>query len=311
MATRPPSPGLGQREPIDAATRTALEASLGDRIVTVDVAPWGFSTATQTIGLASGDRVAIQRRSSRETVRIRRASRVLAAAGIRVPAIRAVVHVARRTWLVYEAVEGRPGPELLTDQRGSGLAREMGRTLDRISAIHAADVPVDPAWCDAARLRAAVARWERALPSEVRSDVQESAARLARRPWRVTISHGDFVPANVIAGEDGQLVILDLAEVAGRHPLVDPAWWELIVRHHHPALAGLATNLRRSTGGTAVGAAPAGEPEAGWHADAAVIRAAQMVVRAPRRREHHLALLGTAIRWLRATDGTVPTAPAG
>lgn len=296
---------------IAPAARALLEPVLADRIVAVEPLAWGFSTPTARLALAGGGRVVVQRRAAAAAARIELATRILTSAGIAVPGLRAVVGRGRLRWLVHDAIEGRPGPECLAGPDGPALARSMGGLLVRLRSLSAPEVPLDRPWAGPAELVAGARAWISALPPDRRATVSGSLERIVSGgAWRPVLVHGDFVPANAILGTDCGATLLDLGDIARRHPLVDPAWWELVVRHHHPAVAGLAAELQ-AVGGASFGGDGPSVGARSASADVAVVRAAQLSAAAPPQdQDHQLSLLGTAIEWAASTsDEDLPTPP--
>ena len=154
----------------------------------------------------------------------------------------------------------------------------------------------DPAWRSAHELRRAAGRWLDQLvvdADEVRERRDSSRAsieRVCRIAWSPRPTHGDFVPANVLMHEGRVEVLLDVTGLALRHPEVDLAWWELIVRFHHPDDAGrLVRSLRHG-----YGANDGGIDERLRYL--AAVRALQLAAAAGRAtRSHAVALLSSAI----------------
>ena len=158
----------------------------------------------------------------------------------------------------------------------------MEERLARFRAVPLGSLAADPVWTSARHLADAASAWIAALAdADARRRAQGSVDRLVRSEWTPALTHGDFAPANVLLRADGSLVLLDLGSVAERHPLLDRAWWALIVRYHHgpaslalPRLAGLALP------------------------DVAVARALQLHAHArPSTRQHALELTMAALSW--------------
>jgi thiamine kinase-like enzyme len=51
------------------------------------------------------------------------------------------------------------------------------------------------------------------------------------------VCHGDFVPSNVIVGDDGELYLCDWAHVTSGDPVVDAAQTYLLLQLRHPQFA--------------------------------------------------------------------------
>jgi Ser/Thr protein kinase RdoA (MazF antagonist) len=128
----------------------------------------------------------------------------------------------------------------------------MGRLARALALLPSASLSADPAWRTAADLRRAAARWLDRLAAEEREvherrdAIRECIERVCRTTWSPRPTHGDFVPANVLVRAGRIEALLDVADLALRHPDVDIAWWELVVGFHHPAdAARLARSFRR------------------------------------------------------------------
>jgi Ser/Thr protein kinase RdoA (MazF antagonist) len=123
--------------------------------------------------------------------------------------------------------------------------------------------------------------------------VNSSVDRVGRGAWPVGLSHGDFAPVNGLIDDGRVAAVIDLAEVARRHRLVDPAWWLLVVRHHHPDAARVLSERFLATAFAGV-TRPAPDELAG----VAVARAAQRLSMARLDgRAHAGALLRAALEW--------------
>ena len=235
---------------------------------------------------------------------IRITGAALEAAGVEVPRMIGATVSGGRELLVFEFVPGRPGPELLADPvRGPALARSMGRLARSLAAIVTAAIPADPAWTAPDMLQRASQAWLHRLGREaqvvaadgaVADAVTGALAEVGRIPWTAVVTHGDYVPANVLVADDGALTLLDLGSVAGRHPALDAAWWALIVRHHHPDLAPALTQAFRTEAWERDVA-----PEDRLLASLALVRALHLAAdREPGdHRRHLLALAASAVTW--------------
>lgn len=294
-----------------------------DRVVTqlmgehpLDSVPmrWGFDASTRLVTLVSGRRVVVQTRgrgpaSGAIAGHVRDAARMLAAGGIRTPrllgsSIRALDEV-----FVFELDDGVPGPELLGDpSRAVRLAGAMGETARSLAALPLDGWPRDGHWMSADSVRQGCAGWlatmedptldHDAAPAVVAATpaaVAGAVGVLVGEGWVPVVCHGDYVPANVLVAADGTLTLLDLAGVTVGHPLLDIAWWVLIVRHHHPGLAARLVPAFIA----AAGVDPAVLTD-GRLASVALLRATELAAGAPdrARREHHLRLQGSAMAWL-------------
>jgi Ser/Thr protein kinase RdoA (MazF antagonist) len=251
---------------------------------------WGFATPTARVVLAAGERLVVQRRSTVDTRRILGATRLLVGAGVPVPPVVLVIDRPDGAILVQGEIPGEPAAAAIGTVDGPVMAAGMGSLARQIAAVPGG--PDDPAWATPDGFRTAAPGWLASL-GQAMATATSSIDRVVRRGWSVGLSHGDFVPVNGLVERGRATAVVDLAEVARRHRLVDAAWWLLIVRHHHRGeLAALAEPF--------LGAAFAGSerPSPSGLADVAVARAAELAARtAPGGRAHADAILRTAIDW--------------
>ena len=273
---------------------------LGARPVTSKPVRWGFDASSRLVTLDTGRRVVVQRRATGPdgggSARLTSAMRVLRSAGITVPTLVAAAIDGAHELLVFEYVDGVPGPDLVGDlRRGPVLADSMGRASRTLTAISVEDVPDDHPWSTTTALRERCRDWLEMLGDDApRPETEQALQAITGDAWEVAVSHGDFVPANVLVAHDDSITLLDLGDVALRHSLVDLAWWLLVVRHHHPDLvARVGPRLLRASGSDpaarGVGALPG----------IALLRALQLAAHHPPgpRREHQLRLARAAVAW--------------
>jgi hypothetical protein len=289
---------------------------LGARPVASQLVRWGFDATSRLVTLETGRRVVVQRREAApaggQAGRVSVVIDALRDAGITVPTLLASALDRGHELLVFAMVDGTPGPELLDDpRRGPLLADTMGRTARQLAAIPAHEVlgsgvvPGDGAWSTPTAVRAGCDEWLHALGDDAPRTATRTALEVVTgSTWEVAVSHGDFVPANVLVTDDDGVVLLDLGDVAARHPLLDRAWWLLVVRHHHPDLAPrLAPRLLGASGlaGMAPGARPL--PSVVQLPAVALLRAVQLAARRSPGpgRNHHLRLAWTAAAWSAGT----------
>jgi len=227
--------------------------------------------------------------------KVRAATVVLAGCGIPVPTVLACFVIGATEVILFELVEGIPGPDLLDDPvRGPLLARAMGAQLALLSTADPGDHLTDTSWASAPVLVESVRSWcatlrERVPPVAVRA----ARRRVTAQVWRPVVVHGDFVPANVIVADGRIVALIDLAGVALGHPLLDAAWWALVVRHHHASLAPRLEPLLLASAGI-----PTAGPQASLLPHVALLRAVELAADSVGpRREHQLRLLETAQAW--------------
>jgi aminoglycoside phosphotransferase (APT) family kinase protein len=202
---------------------------------------------------------------------------------------------ARGRYVAWSRSTGTPGPLLLGGPQGSRLAHHMGRLARELGQLPTSSVASDPAWRSPADLRSAATEWLEQLAAEEEAVRERRAAiwlcvqRASAATWSPRPTHGDFVPANVLVRAGRIEALLDVTDLALRHPDVDAAWWELVVGFHHPAEAArLATSLRR-------GYAARDQELARPLRDVAAVRALQLAALAgPAGRSHAVALLAAA-----------------
>lgn len=211
--------------------------------------PWGDSRSHFHITFGDGCVVAARRltgpdASTRASVLVRRFDHLMAA-GILVPhPAEAHVHAGMSAWVLTPWVEGVVGGGLLGDPTlGPILADEMGRLSVRTSLVPTIPLGLDRAWSSPAELAGAARGWSHALGSEtgsgIRRGVDDALETVLRdwgptSPWQIGMAHGDFVPINVIRADDGRLYLLDLDDLRLAPHLYDLAWWDWVVRYHHP-----------------------------------------------------------------------------
>jgi len=213
--------------------------------------PGGSSTPTAIVDLAPGGRVVVQAFADPRVVEaLVRANRALAAADVPVPAILAVRESGGQLFVTSAFVPGVAGSAHIDRASGGALASEMGRLGMLIRSVDPGDVERSRPWADGRSLGSAVTAWARTLgDAELRRRVEASAEAVRGLPWTPTLSHGDYVPINALVARGRVTALLDLGDAALRHPLLDAAWWALIVRHHHwDASARLADRFLAASG---------------------------------------------------------------
>jgi aminoglycoside phosphotransferase (APT) family kinase protein len=255
--------------------------------------PWGNATPTRVARLAPACAVVVQRLADGTTAtRTIANARLLAAAGLPAPV---ALGAPRGRFVAWRQSRGTPGPLLLGGLRGTALAHQMGTLARDLRRLPAARLDIDPGWRSPAELhRSAGRRLEDLAGEELRihertDSIRTSIERVASAAWSPAPSHGDFVPANVLVRAGRIEALLDVSRLALRHPEVDLAWWELVVRFHHPDQAPrLARSLRRGYGSVDRGMSERLR-------DLAVVRALQLIPSAADPgRAHAVALLAAA-----------------
>ncbi len=274
--------------------------TLGSHVKRAERARWGFNTPTQVLTLATGVQVVAQRLTAPEGAararRVRTAVTILGAAGIPVPDLLGCEVIDGEGRLLFRYVPGTGGAELVDDPvEGLTLASLMGAILMALRRVRADALAPNRAWSSAARLAAASVGWQAAAPADLLEAVQRAVAKTVAADWRPTASHGDFVPANVLVADGRIAAVLDLSDVSAGHPLLDAAWWGLIVRYHHPRRAQELLQRLLATGGLG-----ATERSAQALACVASVRALELLAatRPGPARVHAQLLLQAALRWL-------------
>jgi Ser/Thr protein kinase RdoA (MazF antagonist) len=150
--------------------------------------------------------------------------------------------------VVFELIDGTPGIELIDRAGGAALlGRLAGRTWSRMCSADPAGLGLDDLWSRPDDLLADANSWlDAAAPdlpgaatAALRAGLVRLAPALARRP--AGLVHGDFVPVNILVRDDQAVALLDWEAVRIGEPLLDAAWFEWILRYHHPAIADQAS----------------------------------------------------------------------
>lgn len=247
----------GVARALDGLVRSDVEVvvrRIGGRITDIRPTRWGWATPGASVRLASGTQLVIQRRPAAEAERVAAAIDALRAAGVPVPRLLMRVHDGADDLVAFGHVGGEVAAVHLGKPGGDAIARLMGAALVAIRATAPAGIPLDPAWTGPATLAEAVPGWVSLVVTDPRLAALAAAATdaICAVPWSPVASHGDYVPVNALFDGGALTAILDLGDVALRHPLIDPAWWSLVVGHHHPGMASqrraflTATGLRTS-----------------------------------------------------------------
>ena len=207
-------------------------------IAHLEPAEWGFAKPSAIAILDTGDLRVIQLFDGPgEATRSAAGAAVLAREGIRTPCV--IESTAWRSFMVVvsEYVPGAIAATTISTPKGIAMAKSMGTLYGSIRAISEATRDAGP-WTGPAQLRRAAEGWSQSVPARISALVRDAASAVAAEDWVPALSHGDYVPANALLDDDGYVsAVLDTADVGWRHPLVDAAWWSLIVRHHHAAQA--------------------------------------------------------------------------
>lgn len=225
---------------------------LGADLIAPSRLRWGFTNESWTAAVR-GRRLAATRMVDPESAakvldRGPELGRRLAAVGVptAVP-IEAASNVALGV-VVSELIDGTPGIEILAREGGASLLGQLaGRTWMQVRSADPDGLGLDNLWARPEDLIAAANRWldgtspalPRAATSALRAGLGNVAPILAGRSAGVV--HGDFVPVNLLVHGDSVAALLDLESVRIGEPLLDAAWFEWILRFHHPEIADEAS----------------------------------------------------------------------
>ena len=231
-------PAIREEPALTRAEAQVVGDRLGERVARIQPTRWGWATPGAVVQLGSGRRIVVQRRPVAEVDRLTRATAALAVAGVPVAPILMRVAAGSADLIAFDHVQGDVAATRLDGRHGDATAASMGQALVGLRSVPASSLSVDPAWSGPVALASAISGWIAADNwDQAMAAVAGAACRVvAQKPWHHVPSHGDFVPVNVVF--DGPILsaIVDLDDVAIRHPLVDPAWWCLVVGHHHPSI---------------------------------------------------------------------------
>lgn len=281
--------------PVIRAWATAGRAD--DPVRSLEPLPWGFSTPTAAATTAGGSRIVIQLfPDGRAAARSRRGARWLRRAGVPAPRVLRSTPWQGYVLVVTEFIPGTPAAALIPTQHGVGMARAMGEVAARIGGCVAPGSAAGP-WSDPDALARASVAWaastEALQAGPEAPDLPAAVAVVSTGGWTPAMSHGDFVPANALMIESRVQALVDTADVGFRHPLVDAAWWCLMVRHHHPRESERLTSAFLEASGLG------DRLLAGVLPSVALLRGAELVAGDGAATSDRLPLLRTAARWAR------------
>lgn len=209
---------------------------------------WGFTNESWTATLR-GRRLVATRMADREAAgsildRAPEVGRRLAAVGVPTAAPVGPLSNARLRVVVFELVDGAPGIELIGREGGARrLGRLAGWAWKHLRSADRSGLDLDDRWSRPEDLLAEAHQWldaaapdlPRSATSALRTGLLRVAPALAGRA--AGLVHGDFVPVNLLVREDRLVALLDLEAVRIGEPLLDAAWFEWILRYHHPEVA--------------------------------------------------------------------------
>lgn len=231
---------------------------------------WGFTNESWTATLR-GRRLVATRMADRDAAgrildRAPEVGRRLAAVGVPTAAPIALLSNPRLGVVVSELVDGAPGIDLIGREGGARLLGQLaGRAWTQLRSAATGGLALDDRWSRPRDLLADAHRWldavapdlPRAVTSVLRMGLRRMGPALAGRS--AGLVHGDFVPVNLLVRDDRLVALLDLEAVRTGEPMLDAAWFEWILRHHHPEAAdgaalafAEASGLDRTDGATAI-----------------------------------------------------------
>jgi aminoglycoside phosphotransferase (APT) family kinase protein len=147
-----------------------------------------------------------------------------------------------RPFVVSRFVPGIAGRELLGDDASAELVGSAAGLVARdIAGVPTAGLRLFRTWADPDRLGAAAGRWLEAARPVVDAIVARAVRGVVERlpdsfvGVRPVFAHGDLAPVNVLIRDGAVVALLDLERARLAHPLFDAAWWNWIIRYHHPA----------------------------------------------------------------------------
>lgn len=219
---------------------------LGERLSGAARLPWGFTNETWSATTLAGDRYAVTRMASPAMASFivsagpeiaRRAGGVGLAMPVPIPSR----SDPSRGIIVSGWLEGEPAMLLLRGgPEAAAVGQAMGRVWRQLGGVGVSGLGLDDTWARPMALATAAAGWLARVESSldpswaagIRSLIDMAA--VMPRP-RASFVHGDLVPANLLIGNGGN-VLLDLEAARIGDPLADAAWFRWIVRYHHPDL---------------------------------------------------------------------------
>lgn len=270
--------------------------SVTDPVRSVESARWSTSTPTAIVTRSDGSRLVVQAFANPLVAeRSRNGAALLARIGLPVPTVLEETSWYGETLLVSAHIRGLPGPDLLGTPEAATVARCMGHTAARLREGRAPSEGVGP-WLDLESLVGAAERWASAQRDpELAKQVRAAAAGLSAG-WTPVPSHGDFVPANALFTDGRMVGLVDTVDVDVRHPMVDVAWWCLVVRHYHRAEFEWLLPTFLEAGGLTVS-----DTLLAQLAQVAVVRASELASAKSPAAGFTLPLLHAAVAWVRDT----------
>jgi len=230
--------------------RAELERLVGEQVVRVERAEWGFTNRTDVVTLTAGRRVVLQRYASRSgavhRLRITAAlTQPMAAVGVPTPRLIRGDVDATPPYAVFEELHGVPGqvaagPDLSAPVFDA-IASQMGTLVRRVAAVPADRLQLPRLWAEPDRLSVRATGWlAQVAPlldaneqGIVRTTISALPGLFAGRAG--VLAHGDFGATNVLVA-DGRLTgLLDWEFARLADPLFDIAWWAWLLRFHTPA----------------------------------------------------------------------------
>jgi aminoglycoside phosphotransferase (APT) family kinase protein len=233
----------------DEIPRSAIRAALPGRTIAAIVAlsqPWATATRTSFVSFDRGEPVVVQWATDRATIRrrIHVASRLaVTAPWLPFPTVLGGDAGAGTPFVISAYEAGTAGADLLGNDADAAHLGSLAGALVRdvgLVPLPMAGLRLSRTWSDPSRLETAARGWlARTTDVFGAAMVRAVHAALGDLPRLFdgatpTFAHGDFVPVNIVIRDGVVVALLDLERARIAHPLFDPAWFRLIVRHHHP-----------------------------------------------------------------------------
>lgn len=209
--------------------------------------PWGFHNETWRVLLADGSLLAVSRLADDGGARLSAASldevcRCLGEAGLPVPAPVGPWALESAGVQVTPFIAGRVAASMLSEPSGPRLVGSLaGSIIRRLSTIDPTGLAIPTLWVEPDRLAAEASRWSHRVapflsaPDRGRLDaaIRAAAVLLVGRPG--VLAHGDLAPVNMLVQGNRLSGLIDLEAVRLADPLFDAAWFDWLLRFHHPA----------------------------------------------------------------------------
>lgn len=224
-----------------------LMGLFGSRLRVAEPLPWGFHNETWRVRLADGRLLAVSRLADDGAPRLAPSvldsvGRRLAEAGLPVPAMVGPWAFESDGVLVTAFAEGTVAAALLSKPSGPRLVGSFaGSVIRALAAFDPTGLAVPALWGEPDRLAAEASRWSSTVAPvlstrdrrRLEAAIQAVPALRSGRP--MVLAHGDLAPVNMLVDDDRLSGLLDLEAVRLADPFFDAAWFDWLMRFHHPA----------------------------------------------------------------------------